>query len=266
MSAIDQYYVIGNPVKHSLSPKIHQQFAEQTGQTLNYQTLELSVDDFESEFQKLKDNPNVKGLSVTVPFKEQTFLLMDECDAHAKKAKAVSNVIFTKDRKAKGLNLDGIGFVQDLLNHQPIKDKNILVLGAGGAVKGCLDPLISQSPNSITIANRTLSKAEALQKIYQGIADLKVTTYENICDQYDLVINATSASINQTMLPISSTIFSEQGFGYDLMYAPQGTVFTKWCQKNNIPSIDGKGMLIELSAIIFEMWRGVKPDTNQLVI
>ena len=263
---IDQYYVIGNPVKHSLSPKIHQQFAQQTQQAIRYDALQINEDTFEESFKALQLNPKVKGLSVTVPFKEKTFALADKYDQFAKDAKAVSNIVFTQDRKAYGINLDGVGLVNDLIHNHNItlKNKDILILGAGGAVRGCLASLIAEKPQSITIANRTLSKAENLAEQYKNDTQVKVLEYAHLTKSYDLVINATSASIQQQMLPISTQTFKKDGFGYDLMYTPNGTVFTRWCQTHKINSADGKGMLLELSKAIFKVWRGIEPSTKNI--
>jgi shikimate dehydrogenase len=263
---IDQYYVIGNPVKHSLSPKIHQQFALQTQQIIQYDALQIAEDTFEKSFKMLQLNPAVKGLSVTVPFKEKAFALADQHDQFATDAKAVSNIVFSQDRKAYGINLDGVGLVNDLIyNHNiMLKNKDILILGAGGAVRGCLASLIAEKPKSITIANRTLHKAENLAAQYKNDIQVNALEYSHLTKSYDLVINATSASIQQKMLPISPKSFKENSFGYDLMYAANGTVFTQWCQTHKINNADGKGMLLELSKAIFKIWRGIEPSTKNI--
>ncbi len=263
---IDQYYVIGNPVKHSLSPKIHQQFAQQTQQTIQYGALQINEDTFEESFKALQLNPKVKGLSVTVPFKEKAFALADQYDPFAEDAKAVSNIVFTQDRKAYGINLDGVGLVNDLIHNHNItlKNKDVLILGAGGAVRGCLASLIAEYPKSISIANRTLNKAEILAAHYKNDIQIEALEYTHLIKAYDLVINATSASIQQQMLPINTQLFKNNGFGYDLMYAPNGTVFTQWCQTHQINSADGKGMLLELSKAIFKIWRGIEPSTKNI--
>ena len=257
---MDLYYVIGYPVKHSLSPEIHTNFAEKTNQNMQYQALEILPSELNSKIEELRKNPNVKGLSVTVPHKETMYELCDENDELANDIKAVSNVIFTEDRKIYGLNLDGLGIVNDIKNNQNIviENKNILVIGAGGASKAVVGAIIDENPQSITVTNRTLSKAKDIQKLFSYKANIKIEDFENIKNQYDIIINSTSASIDGKMLPLSIDNFLENSFGYDLMYNENGTIFTQWCEKNSIKNADGKGMLMELSKVIFQKWRNIK--------
>ena len=266
-SNIDQYYVIGHPVKHSLSPKIHRQFAEQTGQVMRYDILDIAPDNLKDTFSKLKENPQVKGLSVTVPYKEKVFAMANLCDEYANDAQAVSNIIFTEDRKAKGLNLDGVGLVKSIRDYEGISltGKRILVIGAGGAVKGSLAAIIAEQPASITLTNRTLAKAEELAVRYQPqFSNIDARPSEALLEPYDLIINATSASITGAVPNVPTSIFHPHSFAYDLMYAPQGTAFTHWCAAQDIRAVDGKGMLLALSQEIFTLWRGVTPDISHI--
>ncbi len=260
---IDQYYVIGYPVKHSLSPQIHREFAQQTKQNMRYDALEICPDNLEQTLNVLRLDETVKGLSVTLPFKEAVYAYCDEVDELAQQAKAVSNVVIDHNRRFIGFNLDGLGLINDINKQFGIdfKNKTVLIVGAGGAAKGILGSIAAQKPRHITIANRTLIKAIALA---ESIQDNKITTaasqLTSIAGSFDIVINATSASVEGQVLPLTSAHFKQSAVGYDLMYAPDGTVFTKWCDQYNIRNSDGKGMLIELSKLAFSRWRGVVPE------
>ncbi|WP_440617541.1 shikimate dehydrogenase [Cysteiniphilum sp. 6C5] len=257
---IDQYYVIGNPVKHSLSPKIHTEFAAQTGQKMCYEALEICPDNLEQTLNILRLDHTVKGLSVTLPFKEELYRYCDKLDDLAQEAEAVSNVIINDKREFIGLNLDGVGLVNDIKNNLNIslQNKRILILGAGGAAKGILGAIVRETPESITIANRTKEKAQNLaERSTNSAVKLSACALDEITDAFDIVINATSASVAKENLPLKLDNFTSGALAYDLMYAPNGTVFTTWCQSNNIQATDGKGMLLELSKIAFQHWRGL---------
>ena len=258
---IDQYYLIGYPAKHSLSPNIHSQFAQQHKQNMHYDVLETAPVNLMATLGKLRLNPLVKGLSITIPFKEKLFHYCDYLEKSAQEAAAVSNVIINPAREFIGFNLDGDGLVRDICNNLKInvQQKSILILGAGGAVKGILPQILKQIPKEIIIANRTISKALQLASSLNNHA-VKVTGCDlnGICGAFDIVINATAASINNDALPLSPQYFKKGAVGYDLMYREKGTVFTQWCHKNNIASSDGKGMLMEISKMAFYRWRGVK--------
>ena len=259
MKTKDIYHVIGYPVKHSLSPKIQMQLAKDYSQNIVFTAVEIEPQDLEQKIQEFKSNPNVKGLSVTVPYKEKVFAMCDNSDEFAKDIKAASNIIFTEDRQMIALNYDGLGIVNDIKNNHKvfIKNKNVLVIGAGGAAKAVVAAIIAEKPESITIANRTKSKAEEIKELFAYKYSINVTDFENITAKYDIVINSTSASIDGQMLPLSKDNFVENGFAYDLMYAENGTIFTKWCDDNNIQNADGKGMLMELSKAVFKYWRNL---------
>lgn len=255
----DKYYVIGYPVKHSLSPKIHRELALSFNQDIDYQALEILPENLETVINDLTNDNQVKGLSVTVPFKEKVYKLCDSADYAAKYVQAASNVIFTEDRKMVALNYDGLGIINDIKNNHNIDilDKKVLVIGAGGAAKAVIAALIQESPSKIFIANRTKQKADDIINLFSKDFNIGFEPLENIKDKYDIVINSTSASIDNIMLPINVNNFSKNSFGYDLMYKEKGTVFTKWCDYNNIKSADGKGMLHELSLAIFKKWRNL---------
>ncbi len=260
---IDQYYVIGYPVKHSLSPKIHTEFALKTGQNMRYEALEICPDNLEQTLNVLRLDPAVKGLSVTLPFKERLYAYCDQLDELAMEAQAVSNVIINHRQEFLGLNLDGMGLVNDIKNnlHLSLWDKSILILGAGGAARGILGAILREKPLSITIANRTKEKSQILaRQISNTQLKIDACVLDEINGAFDVVINATSASINNENLPLKVDYFKQGALAYDLMYAPNGTVFTRWCSAHQIRSMDGKGMLMELSKLAFKQWRGVLPE------
>ena len=258
MSEPDQYYVIGNPVKHSLSPCIHNAFARQTGQNMLYSPLEIPEDDFDATMERLKNEP-IKGLSITVPYKEAILPYVNHLDNYAQLAEAVSNIIVNDDNEWTGINLDGLGLVNDLQrnHHCSLQDKRILILGAGGSAKGILGALFAEMPAAITIANRTVKKAHLLAQRSAPLFEVQATDIYDIGDSYDVIINATALSLTNTPPPLEPRHFNTGAFGYDLMYAPEGTAFTRWCQDKGIAAADGKGMLLELSREIFYRWRGV---------
>ncbi|BCD91949.1 shikimate dehydrogenase (NADP(+)) [Francisella halioticida] len=255
----DLYHVIGYPVKHSLSPKIQMQLASRYDQDMVFTAIEIKHEDLERKIKEFRSNTQIKGLSVTVPHKDKVFGLADDSDATAKAVGAASNVIFTSERKMIALNYDGLGIVNDIKNNFKVefKNKKILVVGAGGAAKAVVAAIVKESPDSITITNRTKQKAQFIANLFKSDFSINVEDFTDIVGTFDIVINSTSSSIYEEMLPLKATNFSKNAFGYDLMYADGGTVFTKWCQDNNIFAADGKGMLQELSKAVFKYWRGL---------
>jgi len=257
MKSQDIYHVIGFPVKHSISPKIQMQLATEYNQHMLFTAVEISPQNLESRIAEFKADKNIKGLSVTVPHKESVYAMCDSADDTAKAVGAASNVVFTADRKMIALNYDGLGIVNDIKNNHHIDfiGKKVLIIGAGGAAKAVVAAIIGQNPISITVANRTKSKAVDIQKLFLHKFNVLIEDYEKITNTYDIIINSTSASIGGQMLPITTNNFTNNGFGYDLMYADNGTVFTNWCDANGIKFSDGKGMLLELSKAVFKFWR-----------
>ena len=262
---MDNYYVFGNPIKHSRSPFIHQQFARQTEQKMHYCAELVAVDAFA---KTIKDfvTAGAKGANVTVPFKEQALLLCDQLTARAKQAGAVNTLSF-KDGLIHGDNTDGIGLVQDLTNNQVIlKDSKVLVLGAGGAVRGIVLPLLEQGVSEIFIANRTPSKAKNL---CANFTDNRLISggFEEITRQhFDLVINGTSASLSGNIPAISSQLITKQTVCYDMVYGNKLTPFLQWAEKNQAKqAIDGLGMLVAQAAESFYIWRGIKPEPTAVL-
>ena len=265
----DQYAVVGNPIAHSKSPIIHRAFAQQTQQALDYTAIELPIDNFESKLRELQQQ-GYKGVNVTVPFKQAAWEVCDERSPRAEHAGAVNTLTFSDDGKISGDNTDGAGLTRDLVsNHQAsIKQSNILILGAGGAVRGVLAPLLALDPTSITIANRSVEKAQQLAEQFGSIGDVKACRYEDLgAEQFDLIINGTSAGLTQQVPPIPHQVLGTHSICYDMMYnilAP--TAFVEWAQSLGVSSAyDGLGMLVEQAAESFYIWRGVRPDTAEIV-
>ncbi|MBC8210763.1 MAG: shikimate dehydrogenase [Gammaproteobacteria bacterium] len=270
---MDRYAVVGNPIKHSLSPQIHTQFASETGQSLEYLALELDNDHFEEQIRQLIVS-GYKGVNVTVPFKEKAWAMTDRLSPRAKDAGAVNTLIFQQDGQIAGDNTDGIGLTRDMItNHKIlIRHRKVLVLGAGGAVRGVLGPLLSQKPELLTIANRTLERAETLvdqfTESYLESTDLNACAYQELGrDKFDLIINGTSAGLNNEVPPLPDDILGINSICYDMMYnTRQPTAFVKWAQERGaLRAFDGLGMLVEQAAEAFFIWRGVRPDTTQLM-
>ncbi len=265
----DQYAVIGNPIKHSKSPRIHDLFAKQTGEDIEYTALLAATDDFDhSVMQFIRQGG--KGMNVTVPFKQQAFAISKHHSDRAARAGAVNTLIFTPDGGIIGDNTDGAGLLTDLTQNLGLSlaDKDILLLGAGGAVRGILQPLIAQQPRSLFIANRTVTKAETLAKDFRELFKVGSGSFESLQNsQWDLIINATSASLTNTLPPLPDNLLKQQACCYDLMYASQPTPFMVWAQQQNAALVvDGLGMLVEQAAESFYLWRQVRPETRPVMV
>jgi len=266
MNKIDQYAVVGNPIGHSKSPLIHKMFAQQSNQQLDYVTKLVALDRFAADVNSFFADQGC-GLNVTVPFKQQAWDIANQLSDAAMLAGAV-NTLWIKDGQIQGDNTDGIGLVKDLIsnNGYQLANKKILILGAGGAVRGVLQPIIAERPSSITIANRTLSKALELATIFSDIYTLNCCEYRQLEGCYDLIINGTSASLNNELPPIPDELVSTGSYLYDMMYGSQVTVFNQWGKDLGAKKcIDGLGMLVEQAAESFRLWRGVEPDTAQVI-
>lgn len=263
------YAVVGNPVDHSLSPLIHSQFARQTEQNITYTKHLAAINQFNEHLFLLKSK-GYQGLNITVPFKQQAFEICDEVSPRAKDAKAVNTLFFLENDTIAGDNTDGVGLVRDLTkNHSVlIKKRKVLVLGAGGAVRGILGPLLVQHPSQLTVANRSLERAETLQHDFKEIGEFDVVEYDELgSETYDLIINGTSAGLNDEIPPISENILGINSVCYDLMYDRTAeTAFVKWAnEKGAMKAIDGVGMLVEQAAESFYLWRGVMPQTAPVI-
>lgn len=266
---IDKYAVIGNPIHHSKSPVIHTEFAKQTGEELEYTAIEVPLDGFSDSLQQLRDVLKLKGVNITVPFKEQAWALVDQKSARAEQAGAINTLIFNRDGSMTGDNTDGIGLCRDLtLNHQiPLAGKRILLLGAGGASRGVLAPLLTYQPAKIFIANRTAEKASKLAELFAHTAnEVDGGGFNEIQGQFDVIINATAASLQGEMPPIADSVLAAGACCYDMMYNDTDTVFIQWAKAHHAAkTIDGLGMLVEQAAEAFFIWRGVRPATAPVI-
>ncbi|MBL4585044.1 MAG: shikimate dehydrogenase [Pseudomonadales bacterium] len=264
---MQQYAVMGNPVEHSLSPKIHATFAQQTGEQLQYQATLVANDKFaEAVTQFFADGG--KGLNVTVPFKEQAFALAQVRDQRASAAKAVNTLWLDADGRINGSNTDGLGLLKDLTqNHQlELTRKNILVLGAGGAVRGVLKELLGQQPTQLIISNRTAEKAQTLAAEFQHLGPITAHAFAEIPSlDFDLVVNGTSASLHGKVPAISGDLL-KGAFCYDMMYGSNAKIFLDWALQNGASAVtDGLGMLVEQAAEAFNIWRDVRPNTTVII-
>lgn len=259
----DRYAVFGHPIAHSRSPEIHAQFARQTGQDLTYVAILAPLDSLQHSLIRFRQEGG-KGANITVPFKEQAFALCDWHTPRAALAGAVNTVMFT-DGAMHGDNTDGAGLVRDLVhNHQfALANKHILLLGAGGAARGVIGPLLECAPANLTVANRTASRAYDLATHFHqhGLSNVSGSDLEAIEEPFDLIINATAASLRGERPPVSSRIFQPTSLAYDMMYGNALTPFLHWAQQHRAHTVDGLGMLVEQAAEAFYFWRGVRPLT-----
>jgi shikimate dehydrogenase len=262
---MEQYRVFGNPIAQSKSPFIHQQFAVQTNQVMNYQSELVALDQFSLAVKNLIAGHG-KGANVTAPFKEQAFALCDELSERAKLAGAVNTLIFSKG-VIYGDTTDGVGLVSDLLRHQvQLRDSKVLLLGAGGAAKGVVQSILEQSPRSLTIANRTLSKAQAIANQYCNDAIQAVTFADTEYSPFDIIINATSAGLSGDSLPISDQTIKDSNACYDMVYGKEPTAFLKQAKQLGVVHIiDGLGMLVGQAAASFKLWTGITPDIEPVL-
>ncbi len=263
---VDSYAVMGNPIAHSKSPVIHTLFADQTDQSLRYSAMLVDVDGFKKAIDEFFENGDL-GLSITVPFKEEAWQLAEKRTSRAEKAGAVNTLWQDEHGQLHGDNTDGLGLVADLKenNGVTIKDARVLILGAGGAVRGVLEPIFSEQPAEVVIANRTRSKADTLVGLFPGEA-ISANGFEDIEGRFDLVINGTAASLQGEMPPIPGHVVDQNTCCYDMMYGAEETVFNHWCREQGAgKTIDGLGMLVEQAAEQFAIWRGVRPDTRNVL-
>ena len=260
---MDRYVVFGNPIGHSKSPLIHRLFAEQTAQHLDYSTSLAPLDDF-SDFARAFFLEG-RGANVTVPFKEEAFRLADSLTERAQRAGAVNTLSKLADGTLLGDNTDGAGLVRDLTVNAGVslKGKRILLLGAGGAVRGALEPVLAEQPASVIIANRTVEKAELLAELFADLGPVSASGFDWLCEPVDLIINATSASLSGEVPPIAGSLVEPgKTVCYDMMYGKEPTAFCRWATEQGAAlSMDGLGMLAEQAAEAFLLWRGVRPDT-----
>lgn len=257
----DRYCVFGHPVGHSRSPRIHAAFAAQGEDDISYEAIEAPLDDFAGAWRTFVAAGG-KGANVTVPFKEEAFRLADVLSPRARRAGAVNTLMVGKQGDTFGDTSDGVGLVRDLQAHAaPLERARILVLGAGGAVRGILEPLLGTRPATLMIANRTAGKARQLAEDFADLGETTGGGFDEIVGTFDLVINGTSASLAGDLPPLPDDVFADAALAYDMMYGAEPTVFLRWAAEHGARTVDGLGMLVEQAAESFFIWRNRRPDT-----
>jgi shikimate dehydrogenase len=259
---------MGYPVAHSRSPVIHRLFAQQTGEELQYELLRVAPEKLEEAIRQFQRTGG-KGLNITVPHKRAVFRLVDHLSERASTAGAVNTLSF-RDNEIYGDNTDGIGLLRDLVVNLGLQldGANILILGAGGATRGIVGPLLEMQPRNLCIANRTLQRAEELVERFSGRGPVSACRFDAVpvSEPYDLVINATSAIHGGEVPPYPETAISPQTLCYDLSYSLHPTPFCQWAREHGATNaVMGWGMLVEQAAESFHIWRGVRPDTKPVL-
>ena len=264
---IDDYAVMGNPISHSKSPSIHTLFAEQTQQSVLYTAIHVDLGGFKQAVGNFVATGG-KGLNITVPFKQEAWELVSERSERAERAGAVNTIKIENDQLF-GDNTDGVGLVNDLtVNHGiELKNKKILLMGAGGAARGVLVPLLKQNPSSLFIVNRTPDRAKDLALDFFDVGNVQGGGYDAIAElKFDIVINATAASLQGELPPLPDTLLNDNASCYDMMYAAKPTPFMLWATEHNaVKVLDGLGMLVEQAAESFYIWRNIKPETKNVI-
>jgi len=262
-----RYAVMGNPIQHSKSPRIHSLFAAQTGQNIEYSAIQVDPGGLEQAIGNFQASGG-KGLNITVPFKREAWRVMDELSERARLAGAVNTILFRGDERI-GDNTDGIGLIRDLCDnhHIRLRNRHILLLGAGGAARGVLGPLLEKEPARLVIANRTPQRAEQLAQDFSRHGEIYGCGFPAIeGERFHLIINATAASLAGELPPLPDDLLLDQGCCYDMMYGPQPTPFLRWAERHGAGKrIDGLGMLVEQAAESFHLWRGVRPETRPVI-
>lgn len=263
---MDKYVVFGNPIAQSKSPFIHTLFARQTAQDMSYEARLAPLDGFVAALETFFADGG-RGCNVTVPFKEQAFDYADQLTERARLAGAVNTLKKLDDGLILGDNTDGEGLVQDLLQHQiELQGKRILLVGAGGAARGVVLPLLAQQPSSVTITNRTVAKADALVEAFATHGPVSAKALDELeGDHYDIIINSTSASLSGQLPGIPARLIEPHTVCYDMVYGAEPTAFNQWAQQQGANVVlDGLGMLVGQAAESFMLWRGIRPGARQV--
>lgn len=257
-----RFAVIGNPIAHSLSPIIHQRFAKQFGVTLCYEKLQVDVSAFEQTVLDFFDQGG-QGLNITSPFKLLAFQMAEVCTSRCQQAKA-ANTLWVHEGRLHADSTDGIGLIRDLSRHITLAEKKVLLLGAGGAARSIIDPLLAANIAALMVVNRTVSRAKALQTDFPKINCCALGALDS---PYDVIINATSASFGKNALYLPKTLLKSSTYCYDLFYhVHESTSFLSWARQESSGGSDGLGMLIEQAAEAFGIWHGLMPDTRNLIL
>ncbi len=267
-SRIDRYAVIGNPIAQSKSPIIHALFAAACAQRMEYTKVEGIVGGFADQLDALRAG-GMRGMNVTAPFKLEAFAYATHLSESAKLAGAVNALKF-EGKQVHAENFDGVGLVNDIeRNHAtPMRGKRVLLLGAGGAVRGALLPFARAEPALLVVANRTLAKAQELVEMLrtQSSVNAQACSYKDLSEPFDVVVNGTSASLFDQAPAVPSAVFAHNGLAYEMAYGKGATPFLQLAKAAGATRmVDGVGMLVEQAALAFEWWRGVRPDTKQAI-
>lgn len=269
----DRYVVAGNPVAHSRSPVIHALFARQTGQAMDYGRLLCPLDAFGDTLRAFAAQGG-RGCNVTVPFKFEAFSLASRRTPRAELAQAANTLRFDDETQGGWLadNTDGSGLVRDITVNAgvPLAGRRVLLLGAGGASAGVLGPLIEQQPSEIVLANRTVDKAQALVARHLAWAgqhgvSLRAAALNATGELFDVLINGTAASLGGAQVPVAASTLKPGALALDMMYGPAAEPFLQWARAQGAQARDGLGMLVEQAAESFALWRGVRPDTTEVL-
>ncbi|MBG9996799.1 shikimate dehydrogenase [Pseudoalteromonas sp. NZS127_1] len=265
---MDKYAVFGNPIKHSKSPAIHKQFAVSLGEQIDYRAILAPIDNFEKTVSSFFEQGGV-GANVTMPFKEQAYAMADELTPLAKIVGAVNTLKKRDDGTLLGDNTDGVGFVNDLLaNKVAITNKRILIIGAGGAARGVILPLLEHNPQEIIIVNRTAQKAKELAELFTQYGPVSGFGFNDLpVSDYSLIINSTSSSMNDELPALDEKHITNCEVAYDMFYSLQNTIFMNWIAQHNINAklLDGSGMLVGQAAQAYYVWRNKMPKILPVV-
>ena len=263
----DRYAVFGNPVAHSKSPYIHSSFARETGQQLTYEAIEAPVGGFAGAVDAFR-RANGKGINITTPFKLDAYEYATDRTERARLAHASNCIKFDGDR-AYAENFDGVGLVNDIVHNlgMPLGGRRVLMLGAGGAARGALLPFLAQRPAVLTVVNRDLAKTHALLRDANAAASVRVANYGELHDErFEVVVNATSASLAGLVLPLPPGLYAPRALAYDMVYGDRPTTFLEQARAAGAATlVDGLGMLVAQAAESFLLWRGVRPDTAPVI-
>jgi len=268
MSPADRYAVFGHPISHSKSPRIHALFAEQTGERLTYTAQDVPPETFETCVRDFFAQGG-KGLNCTVPLKERAWQIADHRSERAERSKAVNTLALRPDGTIYGDNTDGVGLIRDLIVNLelPLEDRRVLLLGAGGASRGIIGPLLEQGLSRLVIANRTPEKAARLAEEFGDLGPINGCGFLDLgTEPFDIILNATAASLTGELPDLPKNILQPGGCCYDLAYGMEPTPFVQWGQKAGADlSVDGIGMLVEQAAEAFFIWRGIRPATRPVI-
>lgn len=264
MAALPRYAVLGNPIAHSKSPQIHQYFAQQEGVSIEYERILVEPNGFAQAMAAFFAEGG-QGANVTVPFKTDAYQWVDTLSERARTAGAVNTIIRLANGQFLGDNTDGMGLVNDMVQQHgmTLREKKILLLGAGGAVRGVIQPILAQQPVGLTLANRTFAKAQALAAQF----DIEACPLTDLPTQYyDIVINGTSGSLQGEVPAIAPAVLSQCELAYDMVYGNEPTAFLRFAQAQGVKHLaDGLGMLVAQAAYAYQLWRGFTPDIAPVV-